>query len=110
MAGQRGTIGGSGSRKIIAAGSKDIPDAATPLALTATSTPCSAVWIGAPCDANGAATNTKPAFIGITGSGTQVIPLAVSNFEGFTIPCEDAADVFIKVGVNGNDVMYAIFR
>ena len=88
-------------------GTKTVTAAATPEALVGESTPCKFVWIGAPCDANGASLNTKPAFVG--DSSTQNIPLLVANFEGVIIAIDDAQKVYVKVGVNGEAVAYRIF-
>lgn len=90
----------AGDTKIIAA-------TATPEALVASATPCRSVWIGAPCDADGNAENTKPAFIG--DSAGQNIPILTTNFEGVELEINDASKVYVKVGVNGEKVVYRIF-
>ena len=91
----------------LAGGTKTVAAAATPEALVGASTPCKFVWIGAPCDGDGASTNTKPAFIG--DSASQNIPLLVANFEGVLIAVDDAQKIYVKVGVNGEAVAYRIF-
>ena len=88
-------------------GTRTVAASATPEALVSSATPCRSVWIGAPCDANGAAENTKPAFDG--DAAGQNMPLLPTNFEGVEIEIDDAAKVYIKVGVNGEKVVYRIF-
>lgn len=88
-------------------GTKTVTAAATPEALVSSSTPCRSVWIGAPVDADGNAENTKPAFVG--DSAGQNIPLLTTNFEGAEIEIDDAAKVYVKVGVNGEKVVHRIF-
>lgn len=90
----------------LAGGTKIVAAAATPEVLVAVSTPCRSVWIGARVDANGAAQNTKPAFIG--NSAGQNIPVMPSNFEGFVVRIDDASKLYVKVGVNGEGVAYRI--
>ena len=92
---------------VIVADAKQVTSTTAPEALVADSTPCKMVWIGAPCDANGAAINTKTAFIGsIT---TQNIPLLPTNFEGYTFQVSNAATIYIDIGANNESVNYAIF-
>ena len=86
---------------------KTVAAAATPEALVSSATPCRSVWIGAPVDANGTAENTKPVFIG--DSAGQNSPLLPTNFEGIELEIDDASKVFIKVGVNGEEVVYRVF-
>ena len=85
---------------------------AAPTTLVAVSTPCQFVWLGAPCDADGVAQNTKPAFIGETALQTTAakgaIPLMPSNFEGLVIQIDDAIKLFIG-GLNTEEVAYRIF-
>ncbi len=92
----------------LAGGTKTVTSAATPEQLLATSTPCQAVWIGAPVDSSGIVVNTKPAFIG--DSSSQGIPVMPSNFEGVCVPIDDASKLYIKVGVNGEGVAYRILQ
>ena len=89
-----------GETKIVAA-------TETPEALVDSATPCRSVWIGPPCAANGDAENTKPVFIG--DENNQNIPILPTNFEGIEIEIDDAAKVFVKVGVNGEKVVYRTF-
>ena len=89
-----------------AGSTKTVSAAATPEAIVAESTPCLAVWVGAPCDSDGAPTNTKPVFIGDVDG--QNLPLFVDNAEGFIIGIDDASKIFAKVGVNGEKVEYRI--
>jgi hypothetical protein len=85
---------------------KVVTQAATAEALVASSTPCKGVWIGAPADADGVTSNTKIAFIG--DSAGQNIPLELDNILGFTIAIDDAAKIFVKVGVDGEKVQYRV--
>lgn len=90
-----------------AGGTKTVAATGTPEALVTSATKCRSVWIGAPVDADGNAENTKPVFIG--DSASQNIPLQPTNFEGIEIEIDDAAKVYVKVGVNGEEVVYRIF-
>jgi len=99
-------VAGLGPASAIVCGTLAVADAGTPEPLVEEPTPCKRVWIGAPCDALGAAENTRPAFIG--GEAAQTIPLVPSNYEGFVIDIDDAAKLFVKVGVDGQSVRYAI--
>ncbi len=97
----------AGSASTIAGGTKTVAATGTPGKLVASSTPCRFVWIGARVDANGAAQNTKPCFIGnITD---QNIPVMPANYEGVVIAIDDATKLYVKVGVNGEGVVYRIF-
>ncbi len=86
---------------------KIVADTATAEPLVDVPTPCRSVWIGPPCDANGVAGNTKPVFLG--DSAGQNKPLLPTNFEGVEIEIDDAAKVYVKVGANGEGVVYRIF-
>lgn len=88
-------------------GTKTVAAVATPEKLVALSTPCFGVWIGARVTSESVASNTKACFIG--DSASQNIPITVANFEGVYIPINDASEVYIKVGVNGEGVCYRIF-
>ena len=90
----------------LAGGTKTVTSAATPEKLLASSRPCRAVWFGAPMDANGDATNTKPVFIGDADS--QNIPIVTSNFEGIVISIDDAGKLYVKVGADGEGVVYRV--
>lgn len=86
---------------------KTVAAVLVPEQLVAVSTPCKFVWIGSLCTADGAATNTKPVFIG--DSATQNIPVVPSNIEGITISINDASKIYVKVGFAGEGVNYRIF-
>lgn len=88
-------------------GTKTVAAAGTPEALVTASTPCQCVWVGPPCDADGLATNTKPAFIG--DQHNQNMPLLPNSIAGVVIAIDDASKLFVKVGVNGEGVAYRIF-
>jgi hypothetical protein len=90
-----------------AGGTKMVAAAATPEPLVAASTPCKAVWIGPPCEGNGAPTNTKPVFLGDADS--QNLPLLPSALAGVTLAIDDAQKLYVKVGANGEGVAYRIF-
>ena len=77
------------------------------VALVAASTPCRFVWVGARVDSNGNALNTKPVFVG--GSGGQYIPVMPNGVEGMVIQIDDAVKLYIKPGVTGQGVSYAVF-
>ena len=88
-------------------GTKTVADTGTPETLVASSTPCRAVWIGAPLtQSTGAATNTS--FVMIGDATTQNIPLAPPNFEGYEIAIDDAVKIKIKVATNGDKVEFRI--
>ena len=89
-------------------GTKTVAAAATPEALVSQSTPCRWVWLGARVDGDGNAQNPKPCFIG--DSAGQNIPLVANDFAGVTIQIDDAAKLYVKVGVNGEGVAYRIFN
>ncbi len=94
--------------RIVSEGTKTVAAAATPERIVAATLPLGKngyVWIGAPCDANGVAANTKPAFVG-SHATASVRPLLISNFEGVKIPAEDAYNVYVKIGANGETVKY----
>lgn len=77
------------------------------VALVAASTPCKFVWVGARVDSNGNVQNTKPVFVG--GQDGQVIPVMPNGVEGLVIQIDDAAKLYIKPGVTGQGVSYAVF-
>ncbi len=99
--------GGPAPPSTLAGGTKTVAAAATPEKLVANATPCKFVWIGARCDADGSAQNTKPCFIG--DSASQNIPVMPANFEGMVIQIDDASKLYVKVGVNGEGVAYRVF-
>jgi len=91
----------------IAGGTKTVPSTSTPQPLVATATPCRFVWIGARVNSDGDPQTTKPCFIGdATG---QNIPVMPSNYEGVVIRIDDASKMYVKVGINGQGVVYRIF-
>jgi len=97
-------IGGCSS---MAGGTKTVAAAATPEPLASESTPCRLVWLGARVDGDGNPVNSKPCFLG--DADNQNIPVLPSNYEGLVIRIDDAAKVYVKVGVNGEGVVYRIF-
>ncbi|MFB3894545.1 MAG: hypothetical protein ACE15C_21290 [Phycisphaerae bacterium] len=90
-----------------AGGTKTVPQASTPQPLVATSVPCRFVWVGARVDGSGNPQNSVPCFIG--DSANQNIPVMPSNYEGLVIRIDDASKVYVKVGVNGQGVVYRVF-
>lgn len=102
--------GGGGSQpppSSLVGGTKTVTLAATPEPLVASATPCRSVWIGAPCDSNGAPTNTKPVFLG--DASNQNMPLAPASITGVAIAIDDAAKIYVRVGANSEAVEYRIF-
>jgi len=89
-----------------AGGTKTVALTTTPEALVADSTPCKRVWIGPRVNADGVPQNTKPVFIGDTAS--QNVPITVANLEGMVFSIDNAAKLFVKVGVDGEGVEYRI--
>lgn len=87
-------------------GTKTVASQATPEPLVAEPAPCRGVWVGARCDADGAPLNEKPCFIG--DAAGQNFPIMPANFEGATISIDDAARLYVKVGVAGEGVVYRI--
>ena len=102
---------------ITAQGEKTVAAAATPEALVSTSTPCKKVWIGAPYfHATGAShtvgeQNTGTALIGIGPTNNQSggRTLTKANYTGFEIEINDAQDIIVEVGSNGDAVEYQIY-
>jgi hypothetical protein len=79
--------------------------------LTATSTPCSRVWIGAPTARHTkAGTNTTPVLVGgsSTSNASGGIPLATDNAAGFWLPVSDASAVYLTGFTAGDAVEYLI--
>jgi hypothetical protein len=96
------------SPKSFASGTKSVAAAATPERLAAVSMPgCAAIWFAAPVDSSGNPVNTKPVFIG--DADCQNVPVMPTNFEGFTMDFDDPYDVYVKVGVNAESVVYRVF-
>jgi len=91
----------------LAGGTKLVASAATAEPLVGTPTPCRCVWIGPPCDADGLGTNTKPVFLG--DSDNQNMPLPPSSISGVVLSIDDAGKVFVRVGADGEGVVYRIF-
>ena len=91
----------------MAGGEKTVAAAATPEALVAVATPCSFVWLGARVDSVGAALNSQPVFVG--DADNQNIPVMPNNFEGVVITIDDASKLFVKVGLDGEGVVYRVF-
>jgi len=76
--------------------------------LVSESTPCKAVWIGAPVTlSTGAAANTHGVLVG--NADTQAFPIMPSNYEGKTFPIDDASKLWV-LGVDGESVMCIVYR
>lgn len=88
-------------------GTKTVTAAGTPEALVAASTPCKSVWIAPLCNADGVGTNTKAVFLG--DSSNQNMPLLPNSVSGVVLSIDDAQKVYVKVGINGEGVVYRIF-
>ena len=91
----------------LAGGTKTVVAAGIPEPLVATSTPCRSVWIGPLCDADGVGTNTKSVFLG--DSANQNMPLLPNSVSGVVLSIDDAAKVYVKVGADGEGVVYRVF-
>ena len=91
----------------LAGGTKTVVAAATPEPLVAVSTPCRCVWVGPPCDADGVGTNTKPGFLG--DSVNQNMPLLPNSVSGVVLSIDDASKLHVRVGIDGEGVVYRIF-
>lgn len=75
--------------------------------LTATSTLCTRVWVGAPTANHSGGVNTGNILVG--GADGQVMTIETTNYLGFFIPVSDASLIWFK-GFNAGDVVpYAIF-
>ena len=89
-------------------GAKTVAATATPERLVAASVPTArGVWVAARTNANGAAQNTKPVFLG--DATTQAIAIMPTDTAGIILPI-DPYKVYVKVGVNGEGVSYAILE
>lgn len=101
-------IAGSFAGGVLTISDKDVPQQ-----ITSSSTKCQWVWVGAPVDANGVATNGKPIFIGESSNqskvGTGPLPILPSNFEGFIIQIDDVSKLWISAGANGEKLHYRYF-
>lgn len=74
--------------------------------LTATSTPCAMVWVGAPTSDHTGGANTGRILVG-TNASTQVlggIPIETTDYKGFFIPIKDASQLYFE-GFNAGDVV-----
>ncbi len=90
-------------------GTKTIADADVAEPLVDESTSCKAVWIGAPVTIEtGAAANTKGMLVG--NDTTQNFPIMPSNFEGKTFKVDDASNLYIKAGEDGESINYIIYQ
>ena len=90
-----------------AGGTKTVASTGTPEKLVSVSTPCQFVWLGARVNSTGQALNYRPVFIG--DAAGQNIPIMPSNFEGMVIRIDNANKIYVKVGTNGEGVVYRIF-
>ena len=88
-------------------GLKTIASAAASEPLVSESTPCRGVWLGPPCSVAGVAQNTQVVFIG--DAVNQNMPVMPNNYEGYFINIADAAQLYIKVGADGEGLQYRIF-
>lgn len=108
-----GALSVSGACSSFTGGIKTLANATNAAQLVATATPCRLVWIGPRIDANGAALNTKPCFIGESAAQSTYdkgpLPIMPSNYEGLVIAIDDASKLWLKVGVNNEGVAYRIF-
>jgi hypothetical protein len=71
---------------------------------------CKFVWVGAPLDASDAPINTRMVMIGGSGlAGEPNIPLAATNYEGFSIQISDPSKIFVQSRRTGDGVAFRIF-
>lgn len=95
---------------IITEGTKTVTAAATPERLVAVSTPCKRVWVAAPMNDDGVATNTKVVRLhsgsANSANGYQVL---INDAKGFYIPVKDAYDLYVDAQVNGEGVRFIVF-
>ena len=91
---------------IFTGGSKAPAQASVAEPLVSESTPCRFVWVAAPIDNDGNATNTKPVFLG--DSETQNMPLLKGNYRGVVIRIDDASKIHVRSVVAGEGVVYRI--
>lgn len=83
--------------------------------LTATKTPCSRIWFGAPTAGHTkAGANTARVLVGTGSTGalnkSGGIPLEVDNLVGFFYPIDDASKVFLTGTQAGDVVEFQIFN
>jgi hypothetical protein len=73
-------------------------------------TSCKFVWVGAPVDSTDAPINQRMAMIGGWGLANEPnIPLAATNYEGFSIQISDPSKIFIQSRRTGDGVAFRIF-
>lgn len=91
---------------IFIGGSKTPSQAGVAEPLVSESTPCRFVWVAAPIDNEGTATNTKPVFLG--DSELQNMPLLKNNYRGVVIRIDDASKIYVRSNLAGDGVVYRI--
>lgn len=64
------------------------------------------VWVAAPMDNDGNATNSKPIFLG--DAGGQNMPLKPGNYRGVVIRIDDPRKLYVRSVVAGEGVVYRI--
>lgn len=107
----RGALAASVAAPVAAQGEKTV--GAATVALVATSTPCSRVWIGAPTTAHTkAGPNAAVVLVGSApgGNASGGVPLDPTNTAGFFYPVSDAAKVYLTGTAAGDAVEYQIFE
>lgn len=100
----------STSCHVISQGEKAV--GAANVQLTATSTPCAFVWVGAPtANHTKGGANTGRILIGTnaTTNASGGMPLETTDLDGFIIMIDDASKLYFH-GFNANDVVeYQVF-
>ena len=91
---------------IFTGGSKVLAQAGVAEPLVSEPTPCRFVWLAAPVNDNGHATNTKPVFLG--DSGDQNMPLLKNNYRGVVVRIDDASKIHVRSVVASEGVVYRI--
>ena len=94
---------------IIAEGIKTVAVATTPEKLVASSTPCRRVWVGAPVLDDGTAMNTKVVRVSKNGTAGDGKPVLPDDHKGYYIPIDNAYDLTVRVGVNGERIAFIVY-
>lgn len=79
--------------------------------LKAVSTPCIAVWFGAPTAQHTSGVNTTPMLIGGASGGNASggMTLAADDYKGFIVLCNDASKLYITGFTAADSVEYQIY-
>lgn len=91
---------------IFTGGSKTLAQAGVAEPLVSEPTPCRFVWVAAPINDDGNATNTKPVFLG--DFDNQNMPLLKGNYRGVVVRIDDASKIYLRAIAAGEGVVYRI--